>query len=644
MGFVTGAGQAISLGREIGRGGEGAVFEVVGHTEVVAKLYHELPDKQKQNKLRYMASHSSDSLYSFTSWPQGTVHKARGGPVVGFLMRNVGDCVPVHNLYSPAHRRQVFPRVGWDFLVFAARNTAAAFDALHHHGHVLGDVNQGNVMVRKDARVLLIDSDSFQIHAGPDVYICEVGVSHFTPPELQGINGFSGVRRTVQHDVFGLALIVFHLLFGGRHPYSGVPLSQAAGNALEEDIKALRFAYARDAHSRGIAPPPRSIPVSLVPMNIEGMFRYAFTEPGIKGQRPSAAQWVAALDGILCELNRCDQSTLHAYPKHCPTCPWCELDKAGVVYFIDLVPPSVVGAVFDLSQVWARIEAVPAPQSPTVAVTHTARVSARPLPPEANRKGEILIYRGLVVAAAIGLSLATPGLFLIFLFAAWVGCAVLGTLGDTERRAERAKREAVLREATRAMAAVEANARIASGSEAFAARKQHLLNLRNEYAGLAMLEQKEIASLQTTARARQLHAFLDQHFLDDAVITGVGPAKKAALLSFGIETAADVDWGRVHAVKGFGKVLTSAVVQWRKDCEQKFRFDPQRAVSQADVDGVRAKIAHRRKQLEADLLKGATELHGIQQQGHTRATVISAHLSTAALQLAQAKADMAAFN
>jgi DNA-binding helix-hairpin-helix protein with protein kinase domain len=221
---------------------------------------------------------------------------------------------------------------------------------------------------------------------------------------------------------------------------------------------------------------------------------------------------------------------------------------------------------------------------------------------------------------------------------------MVGSLGDEDRRKERSKREAALREASQAMAAVEASMRAASGVEAFTARKQHFLNLRNEYVTLAMAEKKELASLHTTARARQLHAFLDQYFIDDAAISGVGPAKKAALLSFGIETAADVEWSRVHAVKGFGRVLTAAVVQWRKDCEQRFRFDPQRAVSQADIDAVRARVAHRRMQLEADLSRGPAELFGIQQQGQTKVNVLAAQVTTAAGRLAQAKADMAAFN
>jgi DNA-binding helix-hairpin-helix protein with protein kinase domain len=475
------------------------------------------------------------------------------------------------------------------------------------------------------------------------VFICEVGVGHFTPPELQGISGFAGVKRTAQHDVFGLALLIFHLLFGGRHPYSGVPLTQDVGNALEEDIKKLRFAYSRDAQQRGIAPPPRSIPISLVPANVEGMFRYAFTEPGVKGQRPTAATWVTALDGVLCDLQRCESSTLHCYPKHLPSCPWCELDNSGVVFFIDLAPPPLASAVFDIAKVWSQIEAFTCPPALPPPV-QAAPVAPRPLPTSANRKGEVVVYRAFILAAALGLSLAVPSLCVVFLFAALIGCGAIGSLGETERRAERMKREAALKDAMSAMAAAEANTRLASGIDAFTARKQRLLVLRNEYVALASVEQKEIAALQSTAQARQLQKFLETFFIEDAGISGVGPAKKAALQSFGIETAADVEWSRVHAVKGFGRVLTAAVMGWRKQCEKRFRFDPQRAVSQADVDAVKAKCAHRRKQLEIELAKGPNELWSIQQQGQTKISVFQARLTTAATHLAQARADMTVFS
>ena len=80
-------------------------------------------------------------------------------------------------------------------------------------------------MVGRDSKVVLIDSDSVQINANGTLHLCEVGVSHFTPPELQTMPSFVGFERTENHDNFGLALLIFHILFGGRHPYSVYRLS-----------------------------------------------------------------------------------------------------------------------------------------------------------------------------------------------------------------------------------------------------------------------------------------------------------------------------------------------------------------------------------------------------------------------------------
>lgn len=273
--FVTGRGAVIQIGRALGKGGEGAVYEVPTNTKQVAKLYYQMPDARKQAKLRFMAATADEQLLSYTAWPQETLHKNQNGPVVGFLMPKVTGRAPIHMLYSPAHRRQDYPKAAWDFLLFTARNTAAAFATLHDHGHVLGDVNQGNVMVGSDSKVVLIDCDSFQINANGEIHLCEVGVSHFTPPELQGLSSFDRTKRTFNHDNFGLALLIFHILFGGRHPYSGVPMRKDVGEALENDIKAFRFAYSRDAKSRGIGPPPKSIPLSLVPDAMGAMFEVA---------------------------------------------------------------------------------------------------------------------------------------------------------------------------------------------------------------------------------------------------------------------------------------------------------------------------------------------------------------------------------
>jgi DNA-binding helix-hairpin-helix protein with protein kinase domain len=47
-------------------------------------------------------------------------------------------------------------------------------------------------------------------------------VAQFTPPEIQKSRQHFRMERTANHDNFGLAILIFQLLFFGRHPYSGV--------------------------------------------------------------------------------------------------------------------------------------------------------------------------------------------------------------------------------------------------------------------------------------------------------------------------------------------------------------------------------------------------------------------------------------
>ena len=72
----------------------------------------------------------------------------------------------------------------------------------------------------KNALVVLIDCDSFQVNTNGRCYPCEVGVPLYTPPELQK-KSFRELIRTRNHDRFGLAILIFQLLFVGRHPYAG---------------------------------------------------------------------------------------------------------------------------------------------------------------------------------------------------------------------------------------------------------------------------------------------------------------------------------------------------------------------------------------------------------------------------------------
>lgn len=545
---LTSGGIPLRLGREIGKGGEGAVLEVGGMQGRVAKLYHRPPDRRKQAKLRFMAANADRLLLTQFAWPQETLHAARGGPPIGFLMPAVLGAESIHSVYSPAERRERRPRSGWDFLLCVARNTASAFATLHARGHVLGDVNQGNVVVARDGRVVLIDCDSFQVNADGEVHPCEVGVSHFTPPELQGIASFEDVVRTANHDNFGLALLVFHLLFGGRHPYSGVPMHPGAGDSLEADIRAFRYAYARDAAGRGLRPPPRSLPASLVPPAVERMFHVAFTEAGARGARPTAAQWVAALDAMRAGLRRCRASAMHVHPEHLSACPWCGLEREGVLHFVDLngVHARRVGPA-GIARAWALADAVsPPPPVPLPAIDARA-LAPRPLPPHVPGRRALVRYRALAVALVVTLCVLAPQAWIFALIAGVLAWMLASSFVDSPRYAERGRRKAALDHCAQEHARLVERVRQEAGPEGFAARKARLAALRVEGERLVREEQRELAA----ERGRPaLHAAIRARYAGKAIAVEAGLRRGAAELraySEGARLRAQARAAELHA-------------------------------------------------------------------------------------------------
>jgi DNA-binding helix-hairpin-helix protein with protein kinase domain len=632
-------GSTVVLGKQLGRGGEGAVYEMAGSPTTVIKLYHKPPAAAKQQKLAFMASAVTPKLLEYCSWPIDTLHTAPGGTVTGIVMPRVIDKAPIHMLYSPAHRKQDYPRAGWDFLIYAARNTAAAFEALHDHGHVLGDVNQGNVMVGHDSRVILIDCDSYQVGARGVLHLCEVGVSHFTPPELQGGTSFDKVKRSFNHDRFGLALLIFHLLFGGRHPYAGVPRRKDVGDTLEGDIKAFRYAYGKDAESRGLAPPPNSISLDLVPAAMQAMFTTAFTEPGAQGKRPTAGEWLAVLDSLRSRLRRCGRAPSHLFPDHLPSCPWCALEKSGVVYFPDLTGLAAATGKFAMASVWVAIEAVAVPRPWPVPRPEQFTITGAPLPTELTQGSYRNLFRILMIGMLLGLCYVYPAYFVgVFLLGA-IGWLVIGNDDPAPKQDEIRRRQTEVNDCLHNYEQVVRLLHDGSASAAFRQRKQELEALKAEYESLAVKEKNQIDALHTGAHARQLKAYLEGFFVDSVNLPGVGLAKKAALRSWGIETAADITYDKVIQVKGFGPALTRSLVDWRMNLERNFRFAPGQAVSKTDLYQVQLAFAARRRTIEAALLAAPEQLAGLRGKLERDGKAAFDRATVAAEALAKARAD-----
>ena len=430
-------------------------------------------------------------------------------------------------------------------------------------------------------------------------------------------------------------------MFGGRHPYSGVPLISDAGNALETDIAHFRYAYASDNQRRGLKPPPRSIPLSMLPGDVEAMFQQAFTESGVATGRPTAKAWVAALDLLRQQLKKCTVSAMHVYPAHLTDCPWCALDNQGVIYFIDLGEEVITtGGDFVLARVWAMVMASVAPPALQLPLPDHFQAAGRLLPSGLLRREYIILIEIALSALSLllcGLQAEPRYIILVPVLAAiWI----IGSLASKAYKAEIQQRREAFNRAKMDYDHLVSQIQQLGGLEGFIAKRTMLEKMKDEILGLPEEEKRALAALHDTARERQKQKFLEGFFIDVASIPGVGPARKAALRSFGIETAADVTRRGVKQVKGFGDHLTQAVIDWKASCERRFVFRPNEAVTPADRQAVMAKMTAKRHRLESTLTVGATELQRFRLHAPARTMPLMEPLRQAAEKLAQAQADL----
>jgi DNA-binding helix-hairpin-helix protein with protein kinase domain len=638
-------GRLVALGPPLGTGGEGTVFEVADGSGLAAKVYLKKMDEEHTAKLAAMIAARKEEVLKFAAWPVGSLHGKPGGPPVGFLMPRVSGFKPIHSLYSPKSRMSEFPQADWKFLLGAAANLARAFAAIHAQGDiVVGDINHGNVLVSSRALVKLIDCDSVQITVHDRTFLCGVGVSTHTPPELQG--GSLRVLRTRNHDSFGLAVLLFQLLFMGRHPFSGRYLGQG-DLALERAIQEFRFAYGRSAAAHQMLPPPHAPDLTLVTPAVAPLFERAFDPEGSReSHRPSAAEWVAALSSI--ELQTCRVSPAHSYPTTLAACPWCAIeDRAGILLFnvAGLHAPTLAGG-FTLESVWAQILAVPSP-GPAPAIPQKAALPATPSP----KAGAIRKARIRQINLAWLLGLLGPVLAVVAnengggcLGPLLILGLLLGLAYFVVQRASALRHEAekTLQEAEARLRSVQETWVQEAPEALFLTRQRSLKKLRDDYLGLPALRKKKIDQLRANLAQSQLQRFLDRHRLDNAKIPGIGEARRTTLESYGIETAGDITYNAVLQVPGFGPALTGTLLEWKKSVTARFVFNPSAGIDPQDIAEVDRNLAARRGALEKSLLGGVGELQQVSRQITVRRQALLAQMEAALQAVAQAKVDFEA--
>ncbi len=321
--------QPVTLGAELGRGGEAVVYKLAVQPALLAKIYHGSAREGYEDKLAWMQANPPDDPtraqgHASIAWPNDLLYNA-SGHLAGYVMVNVQNAVPLLLVFNPRSRAKTLPSFNRRYLHRAARNLAAALGALHASNYIVGDLNESNVMVTSSALITLIDADSFQVQrrvgAKPILHPCPVGKPEYTPPELQG-KTFAQVPRQPEHDRFGLAVLIFQLLMEGNHPFRAQWLGSGDPPPVEDRIRDGAWPYAYKP-VQPVAPPRGGPGLNTLHPGLAKLARQAFIDGHADPRaRPLPEEWEEALNIAEDALVTC--SIGHLYSNHLARCPECQ--------------------------------------------------------------------------------------------------------------------------------------------------------------------------------------------------------------------------------------------------------------------------------------------------------------------------------
>jgi DNA-binding helix-hairpin-helix protein with protein kinase domain len=607
------------LGKQFGRGGEGAVFEVEGQPTLLAKVYHKRPLADEQvAKLSAMVSVWSPALETIAAWPKALLFDPLSRKPCGILMTKIDGARQLHELYGTTNRRRNFPEAGWHHLVLAARNTAAAFQTLHSANVVVGDVNQGNLLVDKGMCVRMIDCDSFQLSAGNRTFNCPVGTPHFTPPELQS-QKLRDVVRTAEHDRFGLAVLIFHLLFVGRHPFAG--RYRGAGDMpIEKAIGERRFAFSKNKAETLVDPPPASLLLDELPANVGNLFERAFRCSGSDTKtRPTPLEWVHELDALVKRRKQCSFDAVHVYYSQLGECPWCRIeDSGGPTFFVAAGGGTIVSAdrlahldarIWDLPEV--RFADLP---SQRLALPAMPRLrSKRPMPSRQLPDWLTVLMAASWVGCFAGAIAghATGGIVL-------AGCALVSlvvAVALVVNKKAQAIREAREDFESRLGNAIGALSKRAQSIEYQYAQREKVFDrshaeFQNEIE-MYRSASENIRDVIAQHQEVQKSEFLRQYLIRDSMrqIEGLTPSNVTMMESFALDSANDIDRMRLYGIPGLQPETVVALMDWRREVEQKFTYNPEHGITLASVGQTKELAVRRFKIAQArKILSGAKQI------------------------------------
>lgn len=224
--------QTTEVGRKLGEGLTGVVYEIPQEPDYVIKVYFpSFRTPLQEGKLRHEVKNpprdTTREQYSIPSltWPV-EVYQTQRGQFCGFKMyKKPANTFNIETAYDIVPRKTKFPSgFNYYYQLFAAYNFAMIVKEASDAGYVMGDgINEKNVQIGINALVVGLDDDSWQVpdDQGNVLYRCTEGQPLWTPPELVGAGDFETFDQYFYNDNYRLAMGEFRLLMLGFDPVGG---------------------------------------------------------------------------------------------------------------------------------------------------------------------------------------------------------------------------------------------------------------------------------------------------------------------------------------------------------------------------------------------------------------------------------------
>ncbi len=596
-----------------------------------------------------MTAMANSKLLKVCAWPEQLLYETQRRTPVGFLMPRLVDVQPLQCLYDPVQRLKFFPRAGWKFQIRAALNLAATFDEVHAAACLVGDVNELNGLVSNQALVSLIDCDSFQVRANGKDYLCEVGVAQYTPPELQN-KDLTGVVRTTNHDRYGLAVLIFQLLYVGKHPYAGV-YQGSDDPSTEQLIAEYRFALSPNAASWQMKPPPFTPAFADILPAVGNLFRKAFERGSQNNGRPSASEWLSVLKRLEQDIAECPNESGHTFWRGCKSCPWCRvIAGGGPDYYFGVANRHETFAVNEakLQDVLRKLAAVQWSERRYERRHYENPIRPVPEPIPAGFEDFRLMSLSLGGAALFGLllvpfglihiSIALIGLIFSSIFGVWFWIHRSNSPWQTEKKRRLRNRNKTLDE----LEDLEA--------EWFEIvrrhRKRHAECLKRvkalvaECRTLTGIQTSELQKVASNAEGLARNRHLQFHLIAGAKIPMIGEGLKQLLEQNGIICAVNLHRSAILQINGFGEKRADALMAWKQEVTNTFQFDPATAISPGEYKVIVEKLRHRERTLHAEIDRYVTDLQNINGQCNREIVKLGDDLRDALAESEQAEVDL----